>query len=362
MVAWDRGSTLADRFRAHAGDSTNLYGVAMRAMADDWEAGGPVRAVCAGYEDAPVGSALQLRLLAGVFRLVLGGQAPELVPHYACLGGGAPPDGVWAVMRPVVARHVPELRAALEVAPQTNEVGRSAALLAGLFDILPAAGVSRVRLLELGARAGLNLLVDRFRITGDGWAVGPTTSPVVLDDAVQGAVHPVPFTVVARAGCDLAPVDAGTDAGQVLLTSFVWPFDLHRHARLAAALEIHRRHPVSVDRAGAGDWLAARLAEDADDPAVLTVVWHSITRLYWPPAEVAGVDALLAQHGTGRRVARVAMEFDLDPALDPTVSAARPPSLHTSLWDPSQGRGPRHRRLGSAHDHGLPVRLDPPLA
>ena len=91
MVAWDRRrQTLADRFRAHAGDAQHLYGYAMRAMADDWEAGGPVRQVCAGYEDAPTGSAIQLRLLAGVFRLVLTGAAPQLVPYYPCLGGEQP--------------------------------------------------------------------------------------------------------------------------------------------------------------------------------------------------------------------------------------------------------------------------------
>ena len=45
MVAWDQGVTLADRFRAGAGTAPHLYGHAMRAMADDWEAGGPVRRV-----------------------------------------------------------------------------------------------------------------------------------------------------------------------------------------------------------------------------------------------------------------------------------------------------------------------------
>ena len=79
MLTWDRGLTLADRFRSHAGEASHLYGHAMRGMADDWEAGGPVRTVCAGYEQAPPGSALPLRLLAGVFRLVLTDQAPELV-------------------------------------------------------------------------------------------------------------------------------------------------------------------------------------------------------------------------------------------------------------------------------------------
>ena len=85
MLAWDRGDTLADRFRSHAGAASHLYGHARRGMADDWEAGGPVRTVFAGYEQAPYGSALPLRLLAGVFRLVLTGQARELEPFYPAL-------------------------------------------------------------------------------------------------------------------------------------------------------------------------------------------------------------------------------------------------------------------------------------
>jgi hypothetical protein len=67
---WDSGDTLADRFRAHAGDTEHLYGYAMRGMADDWEAGGPTHLVCRGYETAPHGAVIQLRLLVGVFRLV----------------------------------------------------------------------------------------------------------------------------------------------------------------------------------------------------------------------------------------------------------------------------------------------------
>ena len=104
MVSWDQGRTLADRYRSHAGEASHLYGHAMRGMADDWEAGGPVRTVFASYEHAPHGSALPLRLLAGVFRLVLTDQAPELVPFYPCLGGRADPELVWPVLRSVIAR------------------------------------------------------------------------------------------------------------------------------------------------------------------------------------------------------------------------------------------------------------------
>jgi hypothetical protein len=68
--------------------------------------------------------------------------------------------------------HIDELHAALAVAPQTNEVGRSIALLAGLFDLVGASGVRRIRLLELGASAGLNLLLDCYAFRGKSWHFG----------------------------------------------------------------------------------------------------------------------------------------------------------------------------------------------
>ncbi|HEY9469984.1 MAG TPA: DUF2332 family protein [Propionibacteriaceae bacterium] len=112
---WDAGETLAERFRAHARDAEHLYGYAIRGMADDWDAGGPVREVCRGYEHAPRGAVVHLRLLAGVFRLVLTGRAPELVRFYPCLGGTAPASQVWPVMRHVIGAHVEEMHAALAV-------------------------------------------------------------------------------------------------------------------------------------------------------------------------------------------------------------------------------------------------------
>lgn len=365
MVAWDAGATLADRFRRHAGTADHLYAVAMRGMADDWEAGGPLRAVCAGHEDDPSGSALQLRLLAGVFRLVLRGEAPELVPYYPCLGGDRPAAEVWPVLRGVVAAHVEELQSALEIAPQTNEVGRSAALLVGLVDLAARAGVRRIRLLELGASAGLNLLLDRYGYAGPGWRWGDPGSPLQLVDAVAGPFRPPELhviqrgepEVVERAGCDLFPVDPTSAAGRELLTSFVWPFDLHRHARLAAALEVARDHPVPVDRAGAAAWLPGRLAEHPDDPAVLTVVWHSVTQLYWPAAEVEAVERALAAHGAGHRLGRVVLEYGQG---DVAAGAHGEPDLRSWLWDPAVGTEPAVRWLGTAHDHGVPVRLAGP--
>ena len=352
MVGFDRGPTLAQRFRVHAGEQTHLYGYVLRGMADELEAGGPTRDVVRGYEEAPAGAVIQLRLLAGIFRLVLTGRAPALRPYYACLGGGEPPSTAWPVMRRVIAGHVDELHDALAVAPQTNEVGRSAALLVGLFDLAAATDGRRVRLLELGASAGLNLLLDRFRVVGDGWSWGPEASPVQLTEAVQGAIVPVDLEIVAARGCDLDPVDATSDQGRLRLTSFVWPFDVHRHERLAGALRLAAAQPPVVDRASAADWLTSQLAAPAD-PGSLVVVWHSVTQLYWPAAEIAAVRAALSAYGRDHRVGEVGMEYA------PDGVAGEKPEVRTGLWS-GDGSPPRRRLLGTAHDHGIPVQLGAP--
>jgi len=187
---WDVGETLADRFRAHARDSRHLYGYAMRGMAEDWEAGGPTRIACREHENAPRGAMIQLRLLAGVFRLVLAGEAPELVGFYPCLGGKEPARHAWPVMREVIAAHIDEVHAVLAVAPQTNEVGRSAALLVGLFDLVATSGMRRIRLLELGASAGLNLLLDQYAFRANSWHFGPSDSKVLIAERHRGRSSP----------------------------------------------------------------------------------------------------------------------------------------------------------------------------
>ncbi len=353
MSYFDAGRTLADRFRNHGGSHTHLYGYAMRGMADDWEAGGPVRDVCAGYEEAPEGASIQLRLLAGVFRLVLTGRVPELVRFYPCLGGEDPPAAAWPVMRNVIGEHVSELHDALTTVPQTNEVGRSAALLAGLFDLVDASTISRIRLLELGASAGLNLLVDAYELSGDGWRWGTPGSSVQLSDAITGPVVPRPFTIVERRGCDLDPVDVTTAEGRLLLTSFVWPFDVERHQRLAAALGLARKSPAPVDRASASDWLPRQLGVTTDD-GVLTVVWQSITQLYWPTEEIDVVQSVLNAHGADHALGQVLMEYA------PHAPRDSKPEVSTTLWPPGRAPRVRHRVLGTAHDHGIPVRLAGP--
>ncbi len=149
-----------------------------------------------------------------------------------------------------------------------------------------------------------------------------------------------------RRGCDLAPVDASTTDGGRYLTSFVWPFDLDRHQRLAAALTVSREHPVAVDRASAADWLHRQLAHrPAAD--LLTVVWHSITQQYWPAAESARVQRIVAAARSTMPLAHLSME-------------GVPPQQSSGGYDVAT-QGPVIALDGTpiarSHHHGLPVVL-----
>lgn len=276
------GATLSERFRHHFDGADHLYGALLAEMADDWDAGGVTRELFAGWEGAEARQFPQLRLLAGLFRIVLRGDAPQLEGFYPVLGGRLAPRAAWPVVREVLADHAEELRHSLDEAPQTNEPARTVALLVGVSEALRRNGLRRIRLLEPGASAGLGLLVDRYRFIGDGWEFGPPDAGLVVPGCGGTGLRPEPFEVVGRRGCDVAPVDAATRTGAAYLTSFVWPWQVGRHQRLAAALAVLRENPVVIDRERASVWVADQLAEPVA-PGVLTVVWHSVTRLYWPP-------------------------------------------------------------------------------
>lgn len=339
-------ATLADHFRAHFGHRDHLYGVLLAEMADDWEAGGITRELFDGWEDAEARQFPQLRLLAGLFRIVLRGDAPQLEPFYPSLGGDADPEEAWSAVKPVLARYVEELQASLDETPQTNEPARTVALLVGLSEAVRRTGIRRVRLLEPGASAGLGLLVDRYRFVGDGWSAGPRDARLSVNGCGGTGFVPEEFEIVERRGCDLSPVDALTDDGAAYLRSFVWPWMLDRHARLDGALAALGAEPVSLDRESAATWVAARLAEPVADD-VLTVVWHSVTRLYWPLDETLAMTAAVDEARTRMPLAHVAME-------NPWRAGADRPSIEEGAMPQVELDG---RTLASCGHHGPPLVL-----
>jgi hypothetical protein len=128
-------------------------------------------------------------------------------------------------------------------------VARGAVLLGGLRHIAAEAGLP-VRLVEVGASAGLNLRADHFHVAGDAGHYGDPASPVVLAAAWQGAAPPpARVVVIARTGGDLDPIDPATAAGRLQLTAYTWPDQTARLDRLRGALTLAQSVPVDLRRA-----------------------------------------------------------------------------------------------------------------
>jgi hypothetical protein len=324
-----------------------LYGALLARAAADCEAGGPTWAVLEGREDDPPASALALRLAGAVHRLVLAGEAPALARHYPSAGGAPGPDeDVWRAFRRVLAGERERLRALVAEPVQTNEVGRSACLLGGFLAVARATRLP-LRLLEVGASAGLNLRFDRYRYESAGFAFGDPSSPVRFADVFAGPPPDPrgPLAVRSRAGCDARPVDPGTAEGRLTLRSFLWPDQAERRARLDAALEVAARVPAPVERADACGWLEARLAPE---PGAATVVFHSIVLQYLGREGAARLAGLVRTAG--------ASASDAAPLawlrLEPVRAAAGEIGFRVLL---TRWPGGAERTLAACSPHGPPV-------
>ena len=186
---------------------------------------------------------------------------------------------------------------------QTNEPARCTALMPALAQ-LP----QPLALLEVGASAGLTLLVDRDSYDYGGHQIaGSDPRAPTLRCAPQGPV-PLPAQlpqVIWRAGLDINPLDVNNDDDVRWLGCLLWPGEGDREQRLAAAVATVRRDPPPVHR---GDLLDDLPALAAQAPAEATlVVYHTSVLAYVTmdkrrqfAAAVAGLGAVwLSNEGPG---------------------------------------------------------------
>jgi hypothetical protein len=285
-----------------------MYGDLLDRVAADVEAGGVFAAILSGHENDPVRQALPLRLLGGLHRLVLEGRAPTLRRWYPSAGGQWVAEAAWPEVTLGASEHAEALRAALDHPPQTNEVGRSAALIGALLILARRFGLP-IRLFEIGCSAGLNLRADHYRYHYSDGQWGPADSPVTIDDAWRGRLPPAAALQIAeRHGFDIAPLDATSRDGELTLLSYVWPDMTVRLDRLRGAIDIARRVPAPLHRRNAADAVAGL---DVADGAT-TVLWHSITWQYLSAGEQgavrAGIDVLAAQARPGAPFVHLVLE------------------------------------------------------
>lgn len=255
-----------------------FYGALLDSATADLEAGGPVWDVLRGLKGETEWSGLALRLMGAVHRLVLQGDLPELAPHYPSVGGDGDAAAAWPAFRIALVERGPEILRLVRRRCQTNEVGRSAALLGGFLEVAHRTHMP-LRILEVGASAGLNLRWDRYRYESveGGW--GDESSPVQFLNVFD---VPPPLNrsadVVERKGCDINPIDAATEEGALALRAFIWPDQLHRLALLDGAIEVAKTVPAHVEQRDASEFLERELATPAHGTA--TIVYHSVFLQY----------------------------------------------------------------------------------
>jgi hypothetical protein len=207
---------------------------------------------------------------------------PNLLFAAACYLLGEPAD--LAALRMLVSGRRDQLaRTMLTRRTQTNEPARCATLLPALA-LLPGP----LALIEVGASAGLTLLVDRYSYDYDGHLVhGTDAGAPLLECHLEGQV-PLPARVpevVWRAGLDLNPLDVTDDDDVRWLECLLWPGETGRRERLAAAIDTARHSQPRVYRGDLLTDVPALVRQAPSGPTL--VIYHSAVLAYLTASERA---------------------------------------------------------------------------
>lgn len=314
----------------------------------DWCDEEPLSSLLAPYSDARVGDMVPLRLLSAVHRLALAREASEVAIYLPTTGGVSPRDEadrerLRRAFLETVARHRDFVADALAHVPQTNEVGRTVGLAALLRRVQRGFGLP-VRLHEIGCSAGLSLRVDAL-----------VADAVVSSDHVEWGGLP---DIVERVGCDIAPVDATSTEGRLLLTSFIWPDHAARYERLRRALAAADTVRVELIAQDAIDYVRGLRLE----PGTTLVVWHSAMWLYLSADARAGIRAALDDLGRQATAGTPLVHVALEPVSE-SPGAQHLFTLSMATWPGLAGLPPGVEvPWGTAPPGGEPVDWSIPCA
>jgi hypothetical protein len=326
---------------ACAAMSSPIYGDLLTRCAEDLGAGGVVADLLTDFAGHPVLDNPPLRLLGAAHYLALSGEAPALAACFPSTGGRYEPARAWNALRETFVRHAARIRVHLGEQIQTNEVRRCCALIGGFREIARAFPWP-LRLLEIGASAGLNQCFDQYAYELGAQRLGPTDAPLTLDCEWRGKMlgaSGVSPRVASRKGCDLFPIDLRERAQRLRLESFFWPDQLERLARLRAACDCALRSGVALERASAGEFIEREVA--ALPHGETSVLFHSVMWMYVAEAERKRIRALMDEAGA-RATADAPLAWLRMEGHNHEFSEIR-----LQLWP-----GAGNQLLGRAHYHG----------
>jgi hypothetical protein len=221
------------------------------------------------------------RFMGAVHFLLLKGTSHPLMNYYATVTHAAkPPTDVYPHFRDFCFLHKNEILQLMEHEVQINEVRRCSAFLPAFTWIAQQNSNRPLALLDVGACAGLNLLLDRYFFDfGLAGTVGDPKAPVKIYCKLRGIkLPPLPdemLSIAWRLGIDRAPIDVTNSDATNWLIAFVSPDDKSRLAFLQAALNNARCNPPPIIKGDACEQLLSALLKAPQNTTLC--VFHSFT-------------------------------------------------------------------------------------
>lgn len=297
----------------------------------------------ANWEGITLKDAMPLRFTGGLHHLVLTGEDSRLERVYA--GQITDQDTITRLVCELVETFDTQLLPWLDGPPQTNEAGRSASIMAGLLWLSGKIG-PRFELNELGASAGVNTMMERYRYDLGGVTVGPANSPMQIAPEWRGGPPPDnAVEIVAIRGCDQATIDLSDPAAAIKLKSYVWPDATVRMARIDAAITLASEKAPDLVQQDAAEFVEHFLSLEHLQ-GVARTMFHSIMWQYMPAETQAAItrnfENAAALATTEKPFAWVALETD---------PATFRHELKVRYWNGSKQDGETHL-LSFAHPHG----------
>jgi len=251
-------------------------------------------------------------LMAAVHALVLEDPSCELARFFPTVSGlPVPADDPF----PSFKKFVLENRGSIESIIRSAHVNktvlkRSACLRALLVDVACKNGWNRVHLVDVGCGAGLNLLLDQWRMTyGAHGTVGPEDSPVQFSIAVRDGVPPLSEIpeILTRTGIDLNRFDLNDPAQERWLQGCLFPDQPEIFKLTKTALGVLREMPPRFMDGGAETELFQTLENLPGEEPV--IVMHSMAVFQMRPEHKAAMNRAIQQTAETRPVVRIGMEI-----------------------------------------------------
>lgn len=190
---------------------------------------------------------------------------------------------------------------------QMNEVARCSQIAWGIA-ATSAGSDDPAALVDLGTGAGLGLYPDRYRYRVGAGAYGPAAADLTLTCEIRGPVTPPPFglpPIVTRIGVDHHPVDLADPAAVAWLHACAPPEE-SALSRLAAAIDVARRHPATIVAGDVVDMLPGVLAGIPRRQRIIVV--DAYTAVFLPENRRAELAGVLADVGRSRPVTWLSLD------------------------------------------------------